>query len=67
MPKALRPSVLDAAWIVPCCSIDFMSLSEEDVNMFKGYEIGVNSEKCDVPLAPVTRTKEPLRMKDMAQ
>ena len=47
--------------------MDFMSLSEEDVDLFKGYEIGVNSEKCDVPLAQVTRTKEPLRMKDMAQ
>ena len=47
--------------------MDFMSLSEEDVNLFKGYEIDVNSEKCDVSLAPVTRTKEPLRMKDMAQ
>ena len=48
-------------------STDFMSLSEEDVNLFKGYEIYVSIEKCDVPLAPVTRTKEPLRMTDVAQ
>ena len=43
-----------------------MSLSEEDVNPFKGYEIDVCSEKCDIPLAPVTRTKEPLRITDVA-
>ena len=58
--------MLDAARTVPCFSTDSMSLSEEDVSPFKGYEIDVCGEKCDIPLAPVTRTKEPLRITDVA-
>ena len=58
--------MLDAARTVPCFSTDFMFLSEEDVNPFKGYEIDVCGEKCDIPLAPVTRTKEPLRITGVA-